>query len=88
MISVGHRRKKIEVKLVKIGPLIDNIIIIIIIIIIITMMMMMIITIITMGFPIVGALHQHSYRHVHILCADLARTDVWRLFLNVTEGRS
>ena len=36
MISVGHRRKKMEVKLVKIGPLIDNIIIIIIIIIIIT----------------------------------------------------
>ena len=34
MISVGHRRKKIQVKLVKIGPLIDNIIIIIIIIII------------------------------------------------------
>ena len=58
MISVGHRRKKIQVKLVKIGPLIDNIIItttIIIIIIIITiiillimiMMMMMMITIIT-----------------------------------------
>ena len=46
MISVGHRRKKIQVKLVKIGPLIDNIIIIIIIIIIImTMMMMMMITI-------------------------------------------
>ena len=36
MICVGHRRKKIQVKLVKIGPLIDNIIIIIIIIIIIT----------------------------------------------------
>ena len=36
MISVGHGRKKIQVKLVKIGPLIDNIIIIIIIIIIIT----------------------------------------------------
>ena len=34
MISVGHGRKKIQVKLVKIGPLIDNIIIIIIIIII------------------------------------------------------
>ena len=44
MISVGHRRKKMEVKLVKIGPLIDNIIIIIIITM---MMMMMIITIIT-----------------------------------------
>ena len=41
MISVGHRRNKIQVKLVKIGPLIDNIIIIIII------MMMMMITIIT-----------------------------------------
>ena len=40
MISVGHRRNKIQVKLVKIGPLIDNIIIIII-------MMMMMITIIT-----------------------------------------
>ena len=36
MISVGHRRKKIQVKPVKIGPFIDNIIIIIIIIIIIT----------------------------------------------------
>ena len=24
MISVGHRRKKIQVKLVKSGPLIDN----------------------------------------------------------------
>ena len=41
MISVGHRRKKIQVKLVKIGPLNDNIIIIIMI------MMMMMITIIT-----------------------------------------
>ena len=41
MISVGHRRKKIQVKLVKIGPLIDNIIIIMI------MMMTMMITIIT-----------------------------------------
>ena len=47
MISVGHRRKKMEVKLVKIGPLIDNIIIIIIIITMMMMMMMMIITIIT-----------------------------------------
>ena len=54
MISVGHRRKKIQVKLVKIGPLIDNIIIVIVIIIIIIimilmmmMMMMMMITIIT-----------------------------------------
>ena len=46
MISVGHRRNKIQVKLVKIGPLIDNMIIIIIIIIIIIMMMVMI-TIIT-----------------------------------------
>ena len=45
MISVGHRRKKIQEKLVKIGPLIDNIIITIIIIIIIMMMMM--ITILT-----------------------------------------
>ena len=45
MISVGHRRKKIQVKLVKIGPLIDNIIIIMIIIMI--MMMMMMITILT-----------------------------------------
>ena len=45
MISVGHRRNKIQVKLVKIGPLIDNMIIIIIIIIIIMMMVM--ITIIT-----------------------------------------
>ena len=44
MISVGHRRKKVQVKLVKIVPLIDNIIIIIITII---MMMMMMITIIT-----------------------------------------
>ena len=34
MISVAHRRKKIQVKLVKIGPLIDNIIIIMIIMII------------------------------------------------------
>ena len=41
MISVGHRRKKIQVKLVKIGSLIDNIIIIMM------MMMMIIITIIT-----------------------------------------
>ena len=47
MISVGHRRKKIQVKLVKIGPLVDNIIIIIIIIIIIMIMIMMMITIIT-----------------------------------------
>ena len=47
MISVGHSRIKIQVKLVKIGPLIDNIIIIIIIIIIMTMMMMMMITITT-----------------------------------------
>ena len=47
MISVGHGRKKIQVKLVKIGPLIDNIIVIIIIIIIMIMMMMMMITIIT-----------------------------------------
>ena len=57
MISVGHRRKKIQVKLVKIGPLIDNIIIVMVIIIIIIiimilmmmmmMMMMMMITIIT-----------------------------------------
>ena len=58
MISVGHRRKKIQVKLVKIGPLIDNIIIVIVIIITIIiiiiimilmmmMMMMMMITIIT-----------------------------------------
>ena len=45
MISVGNRRKKIQVKLVKIGPFVDNIIIIIIIIMI--MMMMMMITIIT-----------------------------------------
>ena len=45
MISVGHRRKKIQVKLVKIGPLIDNIIIIIIMMMM--MMMMMMITIIT-----------------------------------------
>ena len=43
VISVGHRRKKIQVKLIKIGPLIDNIIIIIIIIIIKIMMIMMII---------------------------------------------
>ena len=39
MISVGHRRK-IQVKLVKIDPLIDNIIIIIIIITLIIIMMM------------------------------------------------
>ena len=43
MISVGHRRKKIQVKIVKFGSLVDNIIIIIIIII----MIMMMITIIT-----------------------------------------
>ena len=50
VISVGNRRKKIQVKLVKIGSLVDNIIIIIMIIIIIIMimmMMMMMITIIT-----------------------------------------
>ena len=48
MISVGHRRKKIQEKLVKIGPLTDNIIIIIIIIMMMMMMMMiMMITIIT-----------------------------------------
>ena len=46
MISVGHRRNKIQVKLVKIGPLIDNMIIIIIIIIIIMMVMITIITIV------------------------------------------
>ena len=45
VISVGHRRKKIQVKLIKIGPLIDNIIIIIIIIIIIKIMMIMMIII-------------------------------------------
>ena len=42
MISVGHRRKKIQVKLVKSGPLIDNIIIIMM------MMIMMMVTIITL----------------------------------------
>ena len=49
MISVGHRRKKIQEKLVKIGPLTDNIIIIIIIMMMMMMMMMimMMITIIT-----------------------------------------
>ena len=41
MISVGHRRRKIQVKLVKSGPLIDNIIIMMM------MMIMMMITIIT-----------------------------------------
>ena len=46
MISVGHRRNKIQVKLVKIGPLIDNMIIIIIIIIIMMMVMITIITIV------------------------------------------
>ena len=35
MISVGYRRKKMQVKVVKIGPLIDNMIMIITIIIII-----------------------------------------------------
>ena len=44
MISVGHRLKKIQVKLVKIGPLIDNIRIIIIMMMMM-MMMMIIITI-------------------------------------------
>ena len=43
MISVGHRRKKIQVKLVKSGPLIDNIIIMMMMM----MMIMMMITIIT-----------------------------------------
>ena len=43
MISVGHCRKKIQVKLVKSGPLIDNIIIIMMMM----MMIMMMITIIT-----------------------------------------
>ena len=42
MISVGHRRKKIQVKLVKSGPLIDNIIIMMM------MMIMMMVTIITL----------------------------------------
>ena len=42
MISVGHSRKKIQVKLVKSGPLIDNIIIMMMMI-----MIMMMITIIT-----------------------------------------
>ena len=42
MTSVGHSCIKIQVKLFKIGPLIDNIIIIIIIIMIIMTMMMMI----------------------------------------------
>ena len=46
MISVGNRRKKIQVKLVKIGPFVDNIIIIIIIIMIMMMMMITIITIV------------------------------------------
>ena len=43
MISVGHRRRKIQVKLVKSGPLIDNIIIMMMMM----MMIMMMITIIT-----------------------------------------
>ena len=43
MISVGHRRKKIQVKLVKSGPLIDNIIKMMMMM----MMIMMMITIIT-----------------------------------------
>ena len=42
MISVGRRRKKIQVKLVKSGPLIDNIIIMMM------MMIMMMVTIITL----------------------------------------
>ena len=46
MISVGHRRKKIQVQLVKIGPLIDKIIIIIIIMILMMMMMITIITVV------------------------------------------
>ena len=45
MISVGHRRKKIQVKLVKSGPLIDNIIIMMMMMMM--MMIMMMITIIT-----------------------------------------
>ena len=47
MISVGHRRKKIQEKLVKIGPLTDNIIIIIIMMMMMMMMIMMMVTIIT-----------------------------------------
>ena len=47
MISVGHRRKRIQVKLVKIGPLIDKLIIIMMMILMMTMMMMMIIITIT-----------------------------------------
>ena len=43
MISVGHRRKKIQLKLIKSGPLIDNIIMMMMMM----MMIMMMITIIT-----------------------------------------
>ena len=46
-ISVGHRRKKIQVKLVKIGPLTDNLIIIMMMILMMMMKMMMMMMIIT-----------------------------------------
>ena len=46
MISVGHRRKKIQVKLVKSGPLIDNIIIMMMMMMMMIMMMITIITIV------------------------------------------
>ena len=49
MICVGHRRKKIQVKLVKSGPLIDNIIIMMMMM----MMIMMMITIITITITII-----------------------------------
>ena len=46
MISVGHRRKKVQVKLVKSGPLIDNIIIMMMMMMMMIMMMITIITIV------------------------------------------
>ena len=72
MISVGHRRKKIQVKLVKIDPLIDNIIIIIIIITLIIMMMMIttkknsnIIIILLLISTLIA--HILEINHIHIL---------------------
>ena len=50
MIPVGHRRKKIQVKLVKNGPLIDNIIIMIMITIITIVLLLLLLFIVNKYF--------------------------------------
>ena len=57
MISVGHRRKKIQVKLVKSDPLIDNIKIMMMMM----MMIMMMITIITIVILLLFIVNKYFY---------------------------